>query len=151
MPDQTIRQALEVQERHLDWYCPKDMAYSNDVRDAIIKATNIKGLVLDKPMPVYLMKGIVPTSHEIKNEIFKWKLASYTHEVTHEDFTSAYGEVLLRNHYPTFLCDVELIADTLGRDYYACYYIENVGNKTTLFTKPMRIEQYDRQFNKAKA
>ena len=145
MPDQTIRQALEVQERHLDWYCPKDMAYSDDVRNAIIKATNIAGLVLDNPMPVYLMKGIVPTSHEIKHEIFKWKCNKLTHEVLHEDYTSAYGEALLRNHYPTFLCDEELIADTSGRNYYACYYIENVGNKTTLFTKPMRLEQYDRQ------
>ena len=150
MPDQTIRQALEVQERHLDWYCPKDMAYSNDVRDAIIKATNIKGLLLDNPMPVYLMKGIVPTSHEIKDEIFKWKLANYTHEVSEEDYTSAYGEVLLRDHYPTFLCDEELIADAIERDYYACYYIKQVDSKTKFFTKPVQIEQYDRQFNKAK-
>ena len=149
MPDQTIRQALEVQERHLDWYCPKDMAYSNDVRDAIIGMTNIEGLLLDKPMPVYLIKGIVPTSYEIKDEIFKWKLASYTHEISEEDYRCAFGEALLRNHYPTFLCDKELIADAIERDYYACYYIKNVGNKTTLFTKPMRIEQYDRQYNKA--
>ena len=150
MPDQTIRQALEVQERHLDLYCPKDMAYSNDVRDAIIKATNIAGLVLDNPMPRFLMRGIVPTSHEIKHEIFKWKCNKLTREITQEDYTCAYGEALLRDHYPTFLCDEELLQDTLGRDYYACYYIENVGNKTTLFTKPMRLKEYDRQFNKAK-
>ena len=151
MPDQTIRQALEVQECHLDLLCPKGKEWSNDVRDAIIKATNIKGLLLDNPMPVYLVKGIVPTSHEIKDEIFKWKCNKLTREITQEDYTCAFGEALLRNHYPAFLCDEELIADTLGRDYYACYYIENVGNKTTLFVKPMRIEQYDRQFNKAKA
>ena len=101
MPDQTIRQALEVQERHLDWYCPKDMAYSNDVRDAIIKATNIKGLLLDNPMPVYLIKGIVPTSNEIKDEIFKWKCNKLTHEVSQADYTCAYGKALLRDHYPT--------------------------------------------------
>ena len=150
MPDQTIRQALEVQERHLDLLCPKDRKYSDDVRKAIIKATNIKGLLLDNPMPVYLVSGIVPTSHEIEDEIFKWKLASYTHEVSEEDYRCAFGEALLRNHYPTFLCDKELIADTLGRDYYACYYMKQVDSKTKFFTKPMRIEQYDRQFNKAK-
>ena len=150
MPDQTIRQALEVQERHLDLLCPKGRKYSDDVRDAIIKATNIAGLVLDNPMPVYLMKGIVPTSHEIKHEIFKWKCNKLTREITQEDYTSAYGEALLRDHHPTFLCDEELIADAIGRDYYACYYIKQVDSETKFFTKPMRIEQYDRQFNKAK-
>ena len=146
MPDQTIRQALEVQERHLDLLCPKGKKYSDDVRDAIIKATNIAGLELDNPMPVYLVRGIVPTSHEIKHEIFKWKLASYTHEVSEEDYRCAFGEALLRNHYPTFLCDEELIADAIERDYYACYYIKQVDSKTKFFTKPVQIEQYDRQF-----
>ena len=150
MPDQTIRQALEVQERHLDLLCPKGRKYSDDVRKAIIGMTNITGLVLDKPMPVYLVDGIVPTSYEIKDEIFKWKLASYTHEITQEDYRCAFGEALLRNHYPTFLCDEELIADAIERDYYACYYIKQVDSETKFFTKHMRIEQYDRQFNKAK-
>ena len=151
MPDQTIRQALEVQERHLDWYCPKDMAYSNDVRDAIIKATNIKGLLLDNPMPVYLIKGIVPTSNEIKDEIFKWKLASYTHEVSQADFECAFGSMYpQRNHYPDqFLCGEELITDAVGRDYYGHYYMKQVDSGTKFFTEPMRVEQYDRQFNKA--
>ena len=152
MPDQTILQALEVQEFHLDLYCPKGKEWSNDVRDAIIKATNIAGLVLDKPMPVYLVSGIVPTSHEIKDEIFKWKLASYTHEVSKEDFECAFGSVPpRRNHYPDqFLCGEELIADAIGRDYYGHYYMKQVDNETKFFTKPALIEQYDRQFNKAK-
>ena len=152
MPNQTILQALEVQERHLNLLCPKDKEWSNDVRDAIIKATNIAGLVLDNPMPDYLMRGIVPTSHEIKHEIFKWKCNKLTHEVSKEDFECAFGFVPpLRNHYPDqFLCGEELIADTLGRDYYGHYYMKQVDSKTKFFTKPALIEQYDRQFNKAK-
>ena len=99
MPNQTIRQALEVQEQHLDLLCPKGREYSDDVRKAIIKATNIAELVLDNPMPVYLVRGIVPTSHEIKHEIFKWKCNKLTREITQEDYTSAYGEALLRDHW----------------------------------------------------
>ena len=99
MPDQTIRQALEVQERHLDLFCPKGKEYSDDVRDAIIGMTNIEGLLLDKPMPVHLINGIVPTSYEIKDEIFKWKCSKLTREITHEDYTCAYGEALLRDHW----------------------------------------------------
>lgn len=142
----TIRAALAKQEEQLNWYCTPDKEYADEVRRSIIEATDIDDIDLDTPMPIALVNRHVPRGGDIEYAIFKWKLASYTYEVSEENFDYAFGSVLpARNHYPEqYLCGEELILHPSGSYYYySHYYTKQVDGETKWFTKPATLGEYD--------
>ena len=144
----TIREALSIQEKELDLCCPKEGGeeYADDVRRQIIEATNIGDSDLDTQLPEDVVNRRVPRGKAIDIAIFNWKAASWTYEISEEDFESAFQAMVpLLNHYPTqFLFDDVILTDPMGINCRPHFYTQKLDGETKYFRKPSTMEEYGR-------